>query len=129
MDPSPAFDLNPSAAAQRSWNRSTTVEMELSVFASDVFYWKINAINLHDLHGLSADSPDIGTALTFTLVSTMSGEALSGGFLYGLAYVYVDCSGTHGFPDPLVADGLAASIAAQHDGVWRLSTVFDRSIL
>ena len=38
VDPSPTLDPDLSAAMQRGWNRSTTVEMDLGVFASDAFY-------------------------------------------------------------------------------------------
>ena len=129
VDPSPTFDPDPSAVVQKSWNGSATVEMDLSGIASGAFYFEINATNLHDLPGPSANGSDVGAALTFTLVSPTSGEALSGGFLFGLGYAYVDRSGTHGFPDPLFADRFAAGVAAPADGVWKLSAVFDRSML
>ena len=129
VDPSPAFDPDPSAALQKSWNGSATMEMDLSGIASGAFYFEINATNLHDLPGPSANGTDVGAVLTFTLASPTSGEALSGGFLFGLGYAYVDRSGTHGFPDPLFADRFAAGVAAPADGVWKLSAVFDRSML
>ncbi|KAM5544441.1 hypothetical protein V8D89_002101 [Ganoderma adspersum] len=129
VDPSPAFNPDPSAIVQKSWNGSATVGMDLSSIASGAFYFEINATNLHDFVGPSPDGTDVCAALTFTLTSPTSGESLSGGFLFGLGYAYVDRSGTHGFPDLLFADKFSTSVVAPADGIWKLSAVFDRSML
>ncbi|KAM5543805.1 hypothetical protein V8D89_002422 [Ganoderma adspersum] len=84
VDSSPAFDLDPSAVVQQSWNGSTTVELDLSGIASGAFYFEINATNLHSPTGPSPSSTDVCATVTFMLSSSVSGESLSGRFLFEL---------------------------------------------
>ena len=129
VDPSPVFDANPRATMRKSWNGSTTLDMDLSDIASGAFYFEINATGLDDLPGPSVDGTDLGAVLTFTFSSPTTGESISGGFLFALGYAYVDRSGTRGFANPLFTDKFSTSVVALEGGTWTLSGVFDRSML
>nr|VWP00040.1 Carboxylic ester hydrolase (EC [Ganoderma boninense] len=129
VDPSSVFDTRPSATTHKAWNGNATVEIDLSTIPSGAFYFEICATAIRDLAAPSVDGKDVGAVLTFTLSSLSSDESLSGGFLFALGYAFIDRSGTRGFANPLFTDKFSTSVAPPEDGIWRLSAVFDRSIL
>jgi len=70
--------------------------------------------------------------LNFTLLSSVSGESVSGGIILpGDAVVWLDRGKTNGFENPLFTDKFSygALFNPNGDGAFRLSGIIDRSII
>ena len=99
--------------------------VDYSQVESGALYFEANITGL-----TSADSLD-GT-LNFTVLSSVSGESVSGGLILPAdSIVWLDRGKTNGFENPLFTDKFSygALYNPNGDGAFRLSGIIDRSIL
>ncbi|KAH7349031.1 glycosyl hydrolase [Pyrenochaeta sp. MPI-SDFR-AT-0127] len=100
-----------------------TVFVDYSGVQSGALYFEANITGL-----TGSDSLD-GT-LNFTLSSSVSGEAVSGGTFISNGDVWLDRGRTDGFASPYFTDKFSATgLYNEEEGSWRLSGIVDRSII
>lgn len=111
-------------AANNSLGNSTLF-VDYSQVESGALYFEANVT------GLSSSSSLAGT-LNFTLLSSVSGESVSGGMILPAdSVVWLDRGKTTGFDNPMFTDKFSygALYNPNGDGAFRLSGIVDRSIL
>ncbi|UPX19873.1 Beta-fructofuranosidase [Ascochyta rabiei] len=102
-----------------------SVLIDYSQVESGALYFEAN------ITGLSGSDSLDGT-LNFTLLSSVSGESVSGGMILpGDSVVWLDRGKTNGFDHPLFTDKFSygALYDPNGDGAFRLSGIVDRSII
>jgi beta-fructofuranosidase len=98
------------------------VQLDYSDVESGALYFEAN------ITGLTGGT--LSGTLNFTLLSSVSGESVSGGIqVGGDPTVWLDRGKTNGFEDPLFTDKFSASTVFNRDGAVRLSGIVDRSII
>ncbi|KAJ4373604.1 Invertase [Didymella sp. IMI 355093] len=101
-----------------------TVLVDYSQVESGALYFEANVT------GLTSDS--LAGTLNFTLLSSVSGESISGGMILPAdSVIWLNRGKTNGFENPLFTDKFSygALYDPNGDGAFRLSGIVDRSII